>query len=336
MTFTLLNNCEKNTIFKKGLIMNKTVIIKILIFLTPILGFSCVTTETPTKAAAVTVDKIAKKDVLTADKLKSWFIKDEEKKLSFTVIYDEDTKAIAQSHIATLRDMYFELTQIVGIKPELIKWNDVYFTKNIKYIPQRSKNITTRWPIEVAESGKLEKNGLYDLYIVIPHEQVHNLQSYKKGQRWFSEGTAEWIGGKVSSKWYNEGYKNSRKKHAEEYQADPNVYLGNWGGLRIKREAIMRQMPDEEKKKMQKNPNYSPDIFGSFQFSPDDMEPDEVKQRSRYYASHQIFLDLEKQFGTEKIIALFNKTLEKEQWNNESLIQLFKDDLGVDISKKLE
>lgn len=165
----------------------------------------------------------------------------------FTVYYDEKSKQTAEKTIPLLAEFYKEIAKLAETDAGKIQWASVVFTNNKNYEPPRVSG-ETRWQILTGESGELGEDGLRNLYQLIPHEQVHSLERtfVKRSPRWFAEGLATWLGLKITKHWNTEvfSYESERLSTGRaKLSESPN--LKGWGGVSVKREAIMRQVSPE-------------------------------------------------------------------------------------------
>jgi len=107
---------------------------------------------------------------------------------------------------------------------------------------------------------------------------------------------AEWVGRKVSAAIAPDEADANAREYADALNASKTpVRLANWGGLAVKREAILRQVSAEDRRKMETDPTHAP--AGPFSFKPDDFESDESNTNARYQASWALFRDLEQTQG---------------------------------------
>jgi hypothetical protein len=182
-------------------------------------------------------------------------------------------------------------------------WHSVVFTVDPAYVPPRTGN-DTRWTILATADGQLAPRSREMLFVVIPHEQVHAVQStmHPRLPRWFTEGHATWLGLQISDLVMPEAAAAERRRHAEAFQAiGAPLNLAAWGGVRPRREAIYRQVSPEDQARMDRDPTFTPS--GSFQFRVDDFMPDQVDQPPRYAASYRLFEELGRQAGARRMAA---------------------------------
>lgn len=176
------------------------------------------------------------------------------------------------------------------------QWFSIVFTSDASYVAPANQTVT-RWTIPLEPDGRLGNRGQSKIVLTIPHEQIHCFQKRAGAQlpRWIEEGHAEWIGRKISRLLSPDAARESEERtgHVLEASRQP-VALRSWGAMRVKREAIMRQVPPEERRKMEADPMYIAPLTGrSFSFGPDDVTSDESNVGPRYEASWRTFRDLE-------------------------------------------
>lgn len=212
----------------------------------------------------------------------------------FRVYYDEKSVDAAAAAVPVLAAFYRNLSLLLNADAGSTEWASAVFTQNPNYVSPRLCN-EVRWKVKVEENGTLGSVGLEDLYVTIPHEQAHSIQKtyFSDLPRWFAEGQANWAGLKVTSQWKPE----LAKKHRD-FLSDSRreltvpVNLSGWGAVRIKREAVLRQVTPEVRARMEKDPNY--EASGPFTFTQDDFTSDESNLAARYFAALEIFELMEK------------------------------------------
>ncbi|WP_260600243.1 hypothetical protein [Sphingomonas endolithica] len=183
------------------------------------------------------------------------------------------------------------------------QWYGAVFAAVAAYVPPASETVT-RWHVPIRSDGALLEEGQDMVVLTMPHEQLHGFQmrAGAQGPRWFSEGHAEWLSRSVKQAIAPA----AAQKDALGYEADlaaatMPVALESWGGLKIKREAIFRQVSKEERRKMEADLRYYPPMNArSFKFGPNDLTGDESDpsfNRARYEAAWRTFRDLEAAHG---------------------------------------
>lgn len=220
-----------------------------------------------------------------------------------TVFYDAVSVDVAWARAACLGGQIGLLAEATADARKDARWFSVAFTSDAGYLPPRDGS-DTRWVVATLPDGRLPEASQRKLLVFIPHEQVHSYQKRAGAQtpRWFHEGHAEWLGRKVTQEIAPQvAEEDSGRSEAALRASEVPVALKRWGGVRVKREAILRQVSEQDRKRMETDPGYSPP--GPFSFGPDDMESDESNTAARYQAAWALFRDLEKAHGTAKIQA---------------------------------
>ena len=219
----------------------------------------------------------------------------------FVVYYDAVSKRSAEESIPTLAAFYREIATITAVDAGKVNWFSVVFTTTEKYVPPRSGS-EVRWKVLVNETGKLGIQGVKDLFETIPHEQTHSVELtfIPSSPRWFSEGLATWVGLMVTEQWnpqlarsMREQYKNERAK------LTAPLNLSGWGGVIVKREAILRQVTPEVRARMEKDPTFMPP--GPFSFQEGDAISDESNTIARYDGARELFDELDKRAGRKRL-----------------------------------
>jgi len=141
---------------------------------------------------------------------------------------------------------------------------------------------------------------------------------------------------KVTEKWNPELARREREVLASERQkVKEPLNLRKWGSVRVKGDAIMRQMTPEEREKLKQNPGSV--TSGSFTFSKDDIISDESNAKARYGAALNLFEEVEKKAGPPKINDWLKSIWEyKAELGTNALIELTLAKTGVDIGSHLK
>jgi hypothetical protein len=205
--------------------------------------------------------------------------------------YDASSKQAAWSRAACFGAQLRLLEQETGEGWHGGRWASVVFTTDKSYVaPADGSN--KRWTILTQADGSLSENSKDMVVVTMPHEQVHAYQSRLGAitPRWFHEGHAEWIGRNVSAIIAPVQAAARVAEYAAALEASSTpVALVDWGGIRPKREAIMRQVSPEERRRMQQDPSYFPRDGGPYRFGPGDIVSDESNTVARYQAAWQVF-----------------------------------------------
>ena len=259
---------------------------------------------------------------------------DPARRLVFRVYFDSTGRAAAFRAIPTIADMYETLSQSVGADPARVVWAAVAFVGDTSYLPPRN-NGEVRWSVNVEPSGELGTRGETDLYLTVPHEQVHSLQnSLSEGApRWFQEGQAEWAGLRVTDRLRPALAARKRQEDVAAYAGLPRR-LAAWGGVTVKREAILRQMTPEQRARQAVDSTYQPP--GPWKFNPSDFVSDESATAARYGAALALFTELERARGSSQFVN-WNGRLwdEPKPLTTEALTASIQEHFGFDIRPRL-
>lgn len=253
--------------------------------------------------------------------------------LTFRVYFDSVSEGVALSSVNVLDDMYAEIARVTGAAPGKVEWSAVAFVANSEYAPPRTGN-EVRWTVVVDPDGTIGVRGEHDLFEVLPHEQVHAVQSSLSLAlpRWFSEGQAEWAGLQVTEGW-RPALAAARRRETSSASLAPHR-LGAWGGVIVSRDAILRQMTPEQREHHARDSTWMPP--GPYKFGPTDLVSDESDAQGRYGAAASLFADLEKEKGAPALRSWLS-TLWREptKWTTPALVESVKKSLGVDVEPRL-
>jgi hypothetical protein len=184
------------------------------------------------------------------------------------------------------------------------QWFSTVFTTKADYVAPPNQ-IVNRWTVPLTADGQLGEKGQLMIVLIMPHEQAHSFQGRAGAElpRWVGEGHAEWIGRKITWLLSPRAAQVSEESYERTLEASRQpVKLRSWGGVQVKREAIMRQVPVDERRKMEADPGYTAPLSGrSFSFGPGDVTSDEGNLKARYEASWRIFRDLETAHGQQAV-----------------------------------
>lgn len=253
--------------------------------------------------------------------------------LTFRIYYDTVSENVARSSINVLDDIYAELARITGAAPGKVEWAAVAFVANRAYEPPRIGN-EVRWSVAVEPDGLLATRGERDLFQVLPHEQVHAVQSsLSLGlPRWFSEGQAEWAGVQVTKSW--RPALAATRSHETASTSLASHRLAAWGGVIVSRDAILRQMTPEQREHHARDSTWMPP--GPYKFGPADLVSDESDAQARYGAASALFAELEAAKGASALQSWFAMLWrEPEKWTTPALVETIRKTLGADVEPKL-
>lgn len=240
---------------------------------------------------------------VVAGDLASVRVMDPARAIVFRVYFDSTSRRTALATIPTLADMYAEIARLTGAQAAQVEWGAATFVHEQHYVSPRIGN-EVRWPITCEADGTVGVQGTRDLFVTLPHEQVHSVQSSMVGQtpRWFSEGQAEWIGLQLTAR-YRPALGEQERTTYVEAAAKSQPHLRAWGGIQPKPEAILRQMTAEQRAHHERDPSYMPP--GPWSFGPGDLVSDESQLIPRYGAALLVFEDLNRVAGAEAMSTWF-------------------------------
>lgn len=218
------------------------------------------------------------------------------------IYFDERSEAAARSRAACLGAQLPLLQDQLDDRRENAEWASVVFTQNANYVPPRSKGTKTRWIVNTDPVSRLSSLAERMVISVIPHEQVHDYQTRAGARmpRWFAEGHAKWVGTKVTEQ-LNQGAADANRATAavDLATSDAALDLKTWGSVRPRREAILRQVSEEDRARMETDPTFTPS--GTFKFTSDDLIGDESNMQARYAAAWNVFSGLESRHGAAAV-----------------------------------
>jgi hypothetical protein len=261
-------------------------------------------------------------------------VMDPDRRLVFRVYFDSTSRAVAMRAIPTIAAMYTALSRSLGADPAKVVWAGVAFVTDTAYLPPR-KTGEVRWSVDVEPSGELGARGETDLYLTLPHEQVHSLQNSltERAPRWFQEGQAEWAGLRVTDRLRPVLAAKKRQQDSTAYAGLPRR-LAAWGGVTVKREAMLRQMTPEQRARLAADSTYQPP--GPWKFGPSDFISDEAETPARYGAALALFTELERARGSSLLINWYHRLWDEPTLlTTQSLAASIREYLGVDIAPRL-
>lgn len=254
--------------------------------------------------------------------------------------YDRAGENAAYARAACLGAQLRMAALEVGGTPTPVQWYSTVFTTDPNYVAPANQTVT-RWIIPLEADGRMGERGQSIVLLTMPHEQTHSFQRRAGAElpRWIEEGHAEWIGRKISRLLSPDAAlaSEARSGHVLEASRQP-VALRSWGAMRVKREAIMRQVPPEERRKMQAEPTYTAPLTGrSFSFGPGDVASDESNVGPRYEASWRTFRDLEAAHGQSTVQSWITQLVTRPgKVDGATAIQDADKVLHDDLDKRLE
>jgi hypothetical protein len=252
------------------------------------------------------------------------------------VYYAPATQRLAEEHLAYLGWMITEVARRAEAEPGAVIWDEVVFTADPAYAPPRAGG-QPRWSVLASAEGRLTDEGLQMLFQTLPHEQVHAVQRayHARLPRWFSEGQASWIEQQVSRQIQPDLAAQGRQMLMDALRAaTPPVNLSGWGSVIVRQEALLRQLSDEDRARLEADPAFSPS--GPFTFGPDDYVSDESNTGARYGAALALFEELERQAGAQAMAAWHRAIWADEQAADTArIIELAKEHLEQDIEPRL-
>lgn len=220
---------------------------------------------------------------------------------SVRIYHDPGLASAAASKAACLMGMLDLLSTAVPEARNVTTWSPMVLTMNASYI-QPTRDGEARW-VNVFTSSGWTPAAIGFLMNVMPHEEVHLVQgsSQVKLPRWFAEGHAKWAGLQVTALVRPDLAREVRERHMNALPKLDTPRLGAWGGLRVKAEAIERQLSAQDRERRAQDPSYTPS--GTYTFGPDDMVQDNADEAGRYGAALALFDGLEQRHGRAAVQA---------------------------------
>lgn len=226
---------------------------------------------------------------------------------SVRIYHDPDLAAAATSKAACFMGMLDLLPTAVPEARSQAVWSPMVISRKHDYIPPK-RDGELRWLNEF-DSAAWSPRAIDMLVNVMPHEETHLLQGRNGAwqPRWFQEGHAEWAGLQVTEQIRPDLAAKERARRRRDAQALAQPRLGAWGGLRVKPEAIERQLSAEDRARRARDPGYVPP--GPFSFKPEDMVEDNGNDEGRYGAALAVFDGLEARHGRAAVQAWVSAVL---------------------------
>ena len=248
------------------------------------------------------------------------------------IYHDDGLAPVAASKAGCLLGMLDLLAPAIPDTRHGIRWSSVVITADDRYLPPRTQG-DTRW-VRVLPDRSWDESATRYLLEVIPHEQAHLSQERATLPlpRWFREGHAEWTGLQVVQQVRPDLARQARAARAAASRKLGQAHLGAWGGMRVKPEAIERQISEEDRARRARDPGYTPS--GSYSFGPDDVEQDLDNETGRYGAALALFDGLERRHGRAAVRGWAGAVLAASE--SAEIVALARELLGEDIAPLLE
>jgi hypothetical protein len=177
---------------------------------------------------------------------------------SVRLYHEADLDAAAASKAACLMGMLDLLSAGLPHLRGAVVWSPIVLTHDVNYIPPK-RDGELRWAT-VFRSTTWEPENLHFLLDVMPHEETHLSQAMggERLPRWFAEGHAEWASLQVTEQVNPVLAASARARRAEEARKLGQAQLGAWGGIRVKPEAIERQLSAADRERRARDPDFVP------------------------------------------------------------------------------
>jgi hypothetical protein len=218
---------------------------------------------------------------------------------SIRVYHDASLKRLAGRKVRCLSSLLSVLRAYIPDRSRHIVWSPMVITRDPEYRWERSKQ-EPRWVLRLPD-GVWRGDADAFLFVTIPHEQVHVRQmalSAARMPRWFLEGHAEWAGLHATAL-VRPSLADAKRRNvlaAKEKRGAMN--LKAWGSIRVKREAILRQLSPADRARAEQDPQFTPE--GPFEFRPGDYEAP-IPEDAYYGGSLAVFEALERRHGTQSV-----------------------------------
>lgn len=248
---------------------------------------------------------------------------------SVRIYHDPELADAAASKIACFMGLLDLLPAALADTRRQVAWSPMVITRNTNYIPPK-RDGELRWP-NVFTSATWDARTLAFLLDTMPHEEVHLAQGGVKLPRWFAEGHAEWASLQVTGLVRPDLASSGRARYADAFATLGKARLGAWGGLRVRPEAIERQLSAEDRQRRARDPSYQPQ--GPFSFQPGDFVEDDGDEQGRYGAALALFEGLERRHGRAAVQAWVRAVL--DGGDAARILPLAKEMLGEDIAPLL-
>lgn len=254
--------------------------------------------------------------------------------LRFRVYHDAPSGEAARAVAPELAEGYRRVARLVGFPVARAQWFDVLFTVAPESVRKRSAG-DRKWVIPVMPDGGLGNDG-WSMLVTMLHEQTHAIQSSARPDRrlprWFQEGQATWAGLSAARSWKPRLVAVEEERHAAFLRRPQRASLATWGGVRVKKEALLRQVSEDQRETVRQGGN----VDGPFSFGPGDFEQDTDAELYRYAAAAALFRRLEADAGRERLVAWFKALwAEPGELTTELLVERAQEVLGQDIRAEL-
>lgn len=249
---------------------------------------------------------------------------------SVRIYHDPELADAAAAKIACFMGLLDLLPAALADTRRNVAWSPMVITRQTNYIPPK-RDGELRWS-NVFTSTNWDARTLAFLIDTMPHEEVHFAQGDAiKLPRWFAEGHAEWASLQVTEQVRPDLASSGRARYADAFAKLGKARLGAWGGLRVKPEAIERQLSAQDRERRARDPSYQPK--GPFNFQPGDFVEDDGDEEGRYGAALALFGGLEQRHGRQAVQAWVRAVLDGR--NAAQIVPLARQMLGEDIAPLL-
>jgi hypothetical protein len=251
---------------------------------------------------------------------------------SVRIYHDPALADAAASKAACFMGMLDLLSTALPYVHGKVVWSPMVVTSNKNYIPPK-RDGEIRW-VNVFGSTTWRPANMQFLISTLPHEETHHSQSMARTKlpRWFEEGHADWTGLQVTEQIRPDLAQSERTQRADDFRKLGTAHLGAWGGIRVKPEAIERQLSAEDRERRRKDPSYNPP--GPFSFQSGDFEEDNGGETGRYGAALALFTGLEQRHGRAAVQAWVGAVLEGK--DARQIVPLGRQMLGENITPLLQ
>lgn len=248
---------------------------------------------------------------------------------SVRIYHDPELADAAASKIACFMGLLDMLPAAIPDTRRNVAWSPMVITRNANYIPPK-RDGELRWA-NVFASNTWDASTIAFLLDTMPHEEVHFAQGGFKLPRWFAEGHAEWASLQVTEQVRPDLAGRGRARYADAFARLGKARLGSWGGVRVKPEAIERQLSAEDRERRARDPSWQ--APGPFSFQPGDFVEDDGDEEGRYGAALALFDGLERRHGRPAVHAWVRAVLDGR--DAARIVPLARQMLGEDLAPLL-